>query len=206
MQTIRSYGRTSEIFDLGVSSRPFVGERVSGDLVWFRQDGDEFHLTLIDALGHGERAHLMAKKIASSLEESTFSTLTSMVRLMHDAARSELGAAASLVRIDTAEGLLETVTIGNTTVRIVDQDGPRDAPPTPGVLGQSIRTPLAHSTRLAGGEVILLFSDGVTSNFDESMYRRLKRTSAEAMSRLLLRRHGSTVDDATLVVLKYLKR
>ena len=203
MHTISSFGGSVEHLEFGVSSRPCLGERVSGDLVWFKQSDDVFFLALIDALGHGKQAHAMASTIEAALSSEDFGTLGTMIRIMHDSARSNLGAAASVVRIDTTDGALETMTIGNTTVRITKGQERYDAPPTPGVLGQSLRTPLSHSKRLSHGDVVILFSDGVSSEFGDSIYHRLSRMSAESISRLLLRKYGKSIDDASVAVIRY---
>jgi serine phosphatase RsbU (regulator of sigma subunit) len=186
-----------------VSSRPFLGERVSGDLIWFRKVDNILYLALIDALGHGTEANRMAVIIESALENSAFSTLKKMVSIMHESAKSDLGAAASLLRIDTSNGNFECVTVGNTTVRLTRDQQPYDPPSTPGVLGQSMRTPVSYTTKLVGGEVIFVFSDGVGSDFEQSMYPRLARMSAEAISRLTLRKYGKSVDVASVAVIKY---
>jgi hypothetical protein len=202
MQTIRSVEHKSDHFDIGAAARPCLGETVSGDLIWFRESEKFVDLVLIDALGHGSTAHAAAAGIRETLSQGEFRTTEDLVMAMHHTARNGVGAAASTVRFHPGSGVLETASVGNTTIRIVDGSNRSDFPSSPGTLGQSIRRPKPLATPLKPGSLVILFSDGISSEFDEPTYTRFGRMSARSIARLVVHRYGKAIDDASVAVLK----
>ena len=71
---------------------------------------------------------------------------------------------------------------------------------TPGIIGRPIRKVVEFSYELASGDLIAIYSDGISSRFDLKEYRTLP---AQECADLILRNHGKYHDDATVLTIRY---
>jgi len=175
-------------------SLPKLGETVSGDAVVTRVEDGTTLLAVVDSLGHGPAAAVVADRAceylaAVSLEKNA----RSLTEGLHDALRGTRGAAAMCCLL--RDGRIEGCGVGNVELRALTSRVPVVL--TPGILGVSL-----HRTRVFEGPLVkrtrlFLFSDGLSPRMDLLMFERL---SAEHACKALMERYRRSHDDATLLV------
>jgi phosphoserine phosphatase RsbX len=184
--------------------RPCMGERVSGDAVVIRELEHGLFAAIIDVLGHGPEANEVTHLIDAFLDRHATTDVSSLMMRLHQRLKGTRGAAVGLCAIDAAKGSIEYVGIGNTSIRrfgeaetrLVSQDG---------VLGQNMRTPLIQSLKLAAGDLILLYTDGVSDRFTANEYPGVLRHAPKEVVRIVLDRFGKDHDDSACIAIRYSK-
>ena len=184
--------------DTGISvawlTAPRVGESVSGDMVVVRHvEGHEAGLVgVIDALGHGPKAAVVADSSIDYLSRTPHASVAGYMNGLHENLRGTRGAAALLFLV-TARGLA-MCSVGNIELRSSNTKLPFVL--TPGVLGVRLRQPKVCEVPRATDRFVL-YSDGISGRFD------LKALSAHSPSELakhIFATHRRSHDDATVVV------
>jgi negative regulator of sigma-B (phosphoserine phosphatase) len=180
--------------------RPCVGERVSGDAALVeRRDGTLF-VALVDALGHGPEAHVVARQATSFLQANWTTDVVATMLALHDDLRGTRGAVAGLGSIEIATGDVRFAGVGNTEICTL---GPRASGlfSVEGLLGSRIRTPREQQLRLGDGEVLVLHSDGISSHFRSQLPQGAPSFSkAASLARTIVHSFGKKYDDASCVV------
>ncbi|WP_163997057.1 SpoIIE family protein phosphatase [Pyxidicoccus caerfyrddinensis] len=175
-------------------SRPKPGEVRNGDMALVRSQGEHTLLAVVDALGHGPVAAAVAADAARCLESQPLDAgVEPLLDAVHSALRHSRGAAIML-------GLFDGKTIhcggvGNVELRTRGTRVP--VVPTPGILGQSIRSLRTASAALSPGDRLVLFSDGLSYRLDLEYARKLPPNEA---CLLLMERYARPSDDATVMV------
>jgi negative regulator of sigma-B (phosphoserine phosphatase) len=173
---------------------PKEGERVSGDAVFVRLAEAGGVFAVIDALGHGERAAEAADAALHALRESqACDGVGALIDQLHVRLRGTRGAAAMVCVL--RDGQLEGCSVGNVELLSLGTHVPWV--PSPGILGASLRRMRIFAARLAPGDRLVLFSDGVSPRVDLSQYRGVAANDA---CRTLMSRHRRPHDDATVLI------
>lgn len=175
-------------------SVPKQGEKECGDTVVVRVEEGVVLLAVVDALGHGPAAAVVADHSRAFLAKAPLTAdVRALTEGLHDALRGTRGVAAMccLIRGDQMEGC----GVGNIELRSSKSRVPVIL--TPGVLGvQATRLRVFQAT-LSLGARIALFSDGVSPRMD---LERVDHLPAEEACKALLERYRRAHDDATLLV------
>jgi negative regulator of sigma-B (phosphoserine phosphatase) len=182
--------------------RPCMGERVSGDAVVIRPIEHGLFAAIIDVLGHGPDAHELTHVIERFLESHASADVSGLITALHQRLKGTRGAAAGLCAVDSTAGTLVYAGIGNTCIRrfgasetrLVSKDG---------VLGQNMRTPLVQSLTLEAGELLLLYTDGVSDRFTSGEYPGVLRHAPKDVVKNILDRFGKDHDDAACIAIRY---
>ena len=175
-------------------SRPCAGEELSGDEAIVRVDKERSLVAVVDALGHGPRAHEVASVAARFLHSCAIAV--DPVDVLHGLDRALAGTRGAAATICVHDG--ETVRcagVGNVELRSI---GTRvGLIPSPGVLGRRPRRVRSTNYRVSSGDRIALFSDGVSGriHLPEVQGRSLPSACSE-----LFDRYAQEGDDATLVL------
>ncbi len=176
-------------------SAPREGERQCGDLALVRDADGATLLAVIDALGHGPHAAAAAALAADHLSAAALDQgLTALVEGLHAALRGSRGAAAMIVLL-APDGRLQGCGVGNVELRTVGSRVP--AVLTPGVLGASINRLRTFEGRVAAGDRLVIFSDGLSSRMELDRVRGLAPGAAcDALMAQYRRPH----DDSTVLI------
>lgn len=170
--------------EIAGASEPKFGETANGDDIVVRSEAApgapsapgivaHFHgdsasagrilITLVDALGHGPRGADVARRASAYLREIPLSqaSVAAVMMGLHERLQGTRGAAAMvcLVEVDQIEG----ASVGN-----VDLRATLSRPPlvlTQGILGARMRPLRVFGARLLAGDRLVMFSDGIQSNF-----------------------------------------
>lgn len=205
--------------------------KVAGDSFDYAANGDTLHVAILDAMGHGLEATLLAAVAVSTMRNSRRSgyDLTATVLSMDAAVSSQFGPARFLTGIvgelHVPTGMWRWVAFGHPAALLLRDgqvvkrlDSVVDVPIGLGLLDGR---PQVGQERLQPGDRLLLHTDGVTEARDEHGEffgsERLEdlltreaagdRPVAETLRRLnlavLRHQHGRMQDDATVVMLEW---
>jgi negative regulator of sigma-B (phosphoserine phosphatase) len=194
--------RVDEALEYSSTIRPFPGETVSGDAVVVRSLEEGIFVAIVDVLGHGPEANKLTHVIDAYLSRYGASDVVGVMQNLHQHLKGTRGAAVGLCAINTLSGHAVYVGIGNTTIRhfgetetrLVSQDG---------VVGQNMRTPILQTLQLEAGDVLVLYSDGVSDRFSADNYPSILRHTAEELANNIVQRFGKDYDDAACFALRY---
>jgi len=182
--------------------RPCHGELLSGDSVVIRPLEQGLFVAIVDVLGHGPEAHDLTHMIDAYLSRYGSSDVSGLMKRLHQHLKGTRGAAVGLCAIDAATGRIDYVGIGNTVMRrfgsvetrLVSQDG---------VLGQNMRTPHPQTLQLESGDLVVLYTDGVSDRFTSGDYPGLLRHAPKEVASNIVQRFGKGHDDAACVAVRY---
>lgn len=175
-----------------------MGEVESGDLFASWPHGDGHVLALIDGLGHGPHAAAASLQARQCIEEDLSLGPADMLRRCDERMRGSRGAAITLL-VFRKGGRLLHAGVGNVDLVSVTQE-PIRAVCTPGVIGARIGRVRETAHTVHPGDLLLLYTDGISSRFSVQDFVALK---PQPMAETLLARHGKDHDDATCVVILY---
>jgi serine phosphatase RsbU (regulator of sigma subunit) len=182
--------------------RPCMGERVSGDAVVIRPLEYGLFAAIIDVLGHGPDAHQLTHTIEAFLDRHATADVSSLITRLHQRLKGTRGAAVGLCAIDSTAGIVSYVGIGNTSIRRFGESETRLVS-SDGVLGQNMRTPLLQSLKLESGNLIMLYTDGVSDRFTTAEYPGVLRHAPKDVVRIILDRFGKDHDDSACIAVRY---
>ena len=191
-----------ELLDYSSMVRPCVGERVSGDAVVMRVLDQGLFVAIVDVLGHGPEAHELTHVIDAYLARYGSSDVSAVMKRLHQHLQGTRGAAVGLCAIDVATCRVDYAGIGNTSIRRFGQAETRLVSQE-GVLGQNMRSPLHQTLQLNPGDVIVLYTDGVSDRFTAQDYPGVLRHSPRDVANNIVQRFGKDHDDAACIVVKY---
>ena len=182
--------------------RPCMGESVSGDAVVLRPLEHGLFVAIIDVLGHGPEANELTHLIDHFLDRHATADVSGLLTRLHQRLKGTRGAAVGFCAIDSATGHLDYVGIGNTCIRRFGESETRLVS-RDGVLGQNMRTPLLQSLELESGDLIVLYTDGVSDRFTAVEYPGLLRHAPKDVVRNILDRFGKNHDDSACIAIRY---
>jgi serine phosphatase RsbU (regulator of sigma subunit) len=182
--------------------RPCAGEYLSGDAVVIRPLEQGLFVAIVDVLGHGPEAHELTQVIDAYLARYGSADVSGLMTRLHQHLMGTRGAAAGLCAIDAASGRIDYAGIGNTVMRrfgkvetrLVSQDG---------VLGQNMRTPMPQTLQLDPGDLVLLYTDGVSDRFTSNDYPGVLRHAPKEVASNIIQRFGKDHDDAACIAVRY---
>lgn len=161
-------------------------------------------LALIDVLGHGAQARLVAQQAEAYLDAHYADGLTGLLQGLHAELLGTRGAVGAVCRLYLQEGLLECAGIGNITVKVI-RDKSETLISRDGIIGYHTIRPHVVQTPFAPGDIVLMFSDGIKSTVNYAAQKELLSKSASEIAGTILREYGTKTDDASCIVMKYLQ-
>ncbi|HEX7815984.1 ATP-binding protein [Dyella sp.] len=184
----------------GVSHHSMTEGTNSGDtwsIAW-RETG--ISALVIDGLGHGDEAANAAIAGAERFADTHMLSPVEALQSIHQAMMGTRGGAAAMARFDTCENQLHFVGIGNIGASLETGESSRGLASHPGIVGLQFRTlhPLIFSQ--AGGQLLIMHSDGLQSRWRLSDYPGLWHRHPAVIAALLHRDFCRGRDDATVLV------
>jgi negative regulator of sigma-B (phosphoserine phosphatase) len=174
-------------------------EVVNGDGVFMHSDEERLFVAIIDGSGHGPDAHIIAQASCEFIKTNINLELPDIMSRLHEKLRGTRGGVSIIGKLNynslefryVAIGNIELRKIGNSSKRAVSQGG---------VLGYSIRTPREQTMQLEANDRLILYTDGITSTFDENDYPTIRRDNAKVIANHLISDFAKNNDDATCIV------
>jgi len=191
-----------ELLEHSSQVRPCQGERVSGDAVVIRPLEQGLFVAIVDVLGHGPEAHELTHVIDTYLTRYGSSDVSGLMTRLHQHLKGSRGAAVGLCAIDATTGRIDYAGIGNTTIRRFGKTETRLVSQA-GVLGQNMRTPLHQIIQLEPGDLIVLYTDGVSDRFTSDDYPGVLHHAPKEAANNIVQRFGKDHDDAACIAVRY---
>ena len=66
-----------------------------------------------------------------------------------------------------------------------------------------MRSPRKQQLKLDQSDILVLYTDGVSENFEFNQYPQMKFHSASLIAKNIVRKFGNSFDDSTSIVLKF---
>ena len=184
--------------EIAAVSRPAAGMTANGDGWLVREDGGRLLITLADGLGHGEEAARAAQKAIAYIEQHRRQGLTEIMQGCHEEVRDTRGAVLGLARLEPEAGTLTYAGIGNIGIRLANPNPARPISLS-GIVGYTLRRVREETFPCAPGDLIVMYTDGISERFDLETLLRQTPGLRELAERLVAE-YGRENDDATVVV------
>jgi serine phosphatase RsbU (regulator of sigma subunit) len=187
------------MIEIGGLSRPLVGERYNGDSFYIYQDEELAVISVIDGIGHGKVAHQISQKVCNYLETIISPDPAAMITRTHEFMKGSEGAALGIGVVSgntfsfAALGNISCVIRGKTPKRFVSTEG------LLGVRGRSLKN---ETTKLSAGDLIVMYSDGISLQEFLNRPPNFHLFSANGLARIIMKDYGASYDDATVVVVQ----
>jgi anti-sigma regulatory factor (Ser/Thr protein kinase) len=188
-------------FVLGGVSVPIPGELECGDSWDAVCNQDVASLIVADGLGHGPGAAEAARSVIEAFRERPFDPPAVILERAHHFARATRGAAASVVRVESARNAVIFAGIGNVGGVVLNDGKGSHMLSQHGTLGHAVRRIHEGFYPLPSQARVILTSDGLKSHWDLTPYVELGIQSPATIAALLWRDFARGRDDATAVVL-----
>lgn len=188
---------------VAILGRPCEGERESGDDGVFVRHGDTLTMGVVDGLGHGILARDAAAPAAALLRRRAELDPSAVLAEVDVALRDTRGAVMAVARMDWSSSELAHAGVGDVHTHLYRPRECRRFSPVAGVLGppdQRRRSCVVEREPLQDHDVIVMFSDGLTTRVDISEDLQLLRRHPIVIAARLLERFGRSNDDALVLV------
>lgn len=194
---------TPRKLETGSFVRTATGHFVGGDLAIVQTHDDYIFLALVDVLGHGPQAYYTALELEEVILgwKDKFDILT-LMKALHEHQKQGRGAVISLCTIESLSGDVRYVGIGNATCRTMGEHS-HHMLTREGVVGHTLRTPSVERMTLEQHDVMLLYSDGVTSHFEIEEPSQLFFDPLDHVARRVVEQFGRDHDDASCIAVRY---
>ena len=186
----------------GIAERALPGEARSGDHAVFVTRARGALVAAIDGLGHGDEAADAADIAADVIAGHPDEEPVLLLERCHGALLNTRGVVMTVAWFDLEGARLRWTGVGNVEGRLVRVGGgPTEGAFTRGgVVGYNLPDTRVTTTGLEDGDVIVMITDGVESDFAESI---AAGGTAQQMADRVLATHGRAADDALVVVVRY---
>jgi len=185
---------------VGIVKRPCEGEVACGDACAVDETDSGLLVSVADGLGHGPHAETAALAFLAHVHADTELRLADIMATAREPLASTRGAAAALLRFNTATCRVEFTGVGNIHMHCVS-DVAMQPVCAPGIVGKPVRKILPFAFEWPRRALVALCSDGISSRLRLEEYAHLE---PQAIAEAILAEHGRAYDDATCVVVRYL--
>ena len=198
-----AHAAVSKGFEVGGVSVALEREEVCGDAWEVLSTPDRLRVMVADGLGHGPFAEVAAREAIGVFRSSLNESLSQLLLLVHQALGKTRGAAVAVGEITPAIGQARGAGVGNIATRLVHHTGSKNLVSDNGTLGASFRRAIECTHPWQPGMLLVMHSDGVSSQWDLEDYPGLANRHPSVIAGVLYRDFKRTRDDATVVVARY---
>lgn len=172
-----------------------------GDATFIRESETSVFMAIFDGAGHGYSAHKNADIAMQLIKKNTEQELCPLLLDLHQALKGTGGGVAGLCRVNKNTGQLSCAGIGNISVRLFKPESLRIVM-RGGVLGYEMVQPKLYQHQLKSGDVLMLYSDGVSNSFKTDDFPQFFTLRADEIARITIDYFSKILDDAAVIVLK----
>lgn len=186
--------------EYGVISKPKKEEVVNGDSFFIGEQNGFFLGAIADGLGHGIYANDASKLAVEYITKNTWVSLEDLIFGCHKALRGSRGAALSIIKILLNENMFEFAGIGNVDCKVYSKENFHPIT-VPGIVGYNVRKVKSFKYQIQEGDLICLFSDGISSKFELKDFLKFE---TQQIAEIINKLYGKDLDDSTVMVLKFI--
>lgn len=179
---------------------PLAGETESGDAWAVTHPGHRTTLMMADGLGHGPEAAKAAAAALQTLSAVPHQAPQLLTASCHEALRPTRGAALAVATLDPVAQQLSFAGVGNISASIYADGVRRQLMSHNGIVGHNMRTIQELKFPCPAGALVILASDGITTQWDLNQYPGLAARAPAIIAAVLLRDHSRGRDDASVLV------
>lgn len=190
------------VVEWGVAERPLPGQSESGDRCVVQIANGSVTFAVIDGLGHGSEAASASRAAVEVLESHADEGIVALFHRCHERLRSTRGAAMTVARYDAGAGSVKWLGAGNVRAILsrATPDGTteyRDMLVYSGAVGVRLPTIEASKLDVQPGDVLILATDGIQSDFAEALRQD---EDPQAQANRLMADYRVRTDDALILV------
>lgn len=199
----RLYPRRAGPQDLrfGISQHALHDDPACGDTWRIAVREEAISVLVIDGLGHGPDAARAADAGASAFTLNPSAGPAELIGDMHLAMAGSRGAAVGVARYDRQRNLLQFAGIGNIAASLLSPTASRGMASHPGIVGGQFRKAVNFDYAEAGGQLLVMHSDGLQSRWRLGDYPGLWQRHPAVIATLLHRDFTRGNDDVTVLVI-----
>jgi negative regulator of sigma-B (phosphoserine phosphatase) len=197
METIRE-----PMLEYGIAKYVLPGQGESGDhhIVCCTRNG--ILIAAIDGIGHGEEAANVSKTAAALLRSSAEEPIISLVEQCHEKLRATRGVVLSLAFVDHDYGMMTWLGVGNVQGVLMRSNSNKGNAQESlllraGVVGSQLPALQATVLPIARGDTLFFATDGVRSDFSNTLSAR---ENPQRAADRILEQYRSGNDDALVLV------
>jgi anti-sigma regulatory factor (Ser/Thr protein kinase) len=199
----RFYPRPVKVRDLplGISQHSLHNDPACGDWWEVAIKGSLISVLMIDGLGHGPEAEDASRAGAWAFNREPFAEPTLLLEEIHGDMRGSRGGAVAVAQFDGGSGALRFIGIGNIGATLLGAEKSRGMASHPGIVGLQYRKIPAVDYPQSGGQLLVMYSDGLQSRWNLSDYPGLMYRHPALIAAVLHRDYCRGRDDVTVLVL-----
>jgi anti-sigma regulatory factor (Ser/Thr protein kinase) len=190
---------------VGAVVKPISGEEVAGDAWAFDERDGGLSLIVADGLGHGLMAARASAEAISAFRRDSELAPIPVLNRVHAALRGTRGAAVAVAYVDFAQGVVRYAGIGNISGVVVSSGKPLSMVSHNGTAGFHIPRLQEFSYSLPEEGLIIMHSDGLTTNWNLDHYPGLRRRHPSIIAGVLYRDASRNRDDVCVVAARIAK-
>lgn len=189
--------------DSGFIIKPYQAGEPCADVVILKRTRTGVFFCLLDVSGHGFTAASLTRKAKQYVLKNTSRGLTQVMRGLHLYLKGTRGCVAAMGRIDAKKGLLHYVSNGNIGARIFKKSSSLRILPKTGIIGYIMPTPVQETHRLADGDIVVLYSDGIKDHFVRNECEHFLKENAQSIAKKILKLFSRGSDDSACLALRF---
>ncbi|MBN2381460.1 SpoIIE family protein phosphatase [bacterium] len=182
---------------VGTAQEPARGQNVCGDVFDIIPNGQTLTIAMADGLGHGPLAAEAAREFCSFVKTHKELPIDTVLEKSHKDIAHTRGTAGVVLNIDREKQSLTFAGIGNIELQAISAHPIRPIC-SPGVIGHRYHKILVFKYELTAGDLIAIYTDGISSRFQLKNYRHLQ---VDTMANAILQDHKKYHDDRTCITL-----
>jgi anti-sigma regulatory factor (Ser/Thr protein kinase) len=185
----------------GAVNIPVRGETECGDGFLVIEGATSTLYMVVDGLGHGPQAAEAAREAVMVTQQHAARPAQEIVLFAHDALRKTRGAAMSVAIAHHDRGVISYAGVGNISAVLQRDAQMRSLVSQNGTLGAVLpRQVQEYQYPFEPGNLLLMFSDGLSSKTSISGYAGLQNRHPQLVAGVLFRDFSRKRDDATVLV------
>jgi anti-sigma regulatory factor (Ser/Thr protein kinase) len=193
--------RTPLRTEVGAVCIPLPGEVECGD-AWECIDDDADKVVMVaDGLGHGPEAALASGTAVSVPGRFPGSSCARLMDIAHGELRATRGAAIAVTRI--TGNTLTFAGVGNIAACVFQGCSRKQLVSHNGIVGNNLRKVQEFSVPLEGGDLLVMNSDGLASNWSLDAYPGILSSDPAIIAAVLYRDFWRRRDDVTVLVIRF---
>jgi phosphoserine phosphatase RsbX len=205
MENLKPPTLKTPTLEWGVAAAPLPGQTESGDRFLVEPFSDGALLAVVDALGHGHRASLIAAQAIDTLARHARESVAMLIRRCHEMLRGRYGATMSLASFDWPSHRMTWLGVGNVAGVLVPHAFQATSAATRlmvrgGVVGGDLPDLRPIVIRLAPGDTLIVATDGIHEEFADELPSDL---TPQPLADQLFAHYAKSTDDALVLVVRY---
>lgn len=181
---------------------PKPGETACGDRWCYHERVEGIVVAGIDGLGHGLGAEQASTEACRIFEAEKHRPITRIMQILHEGMRPTRGAAVTLLEVDWDAGRVTSVGVGNVAAALITGNETKRIATDNGIVGHVMSRPRELTHGCQPDTVLVLHSDGLTSNWQVDRYPGLMQHHAALIAGVLYRDCKRGRDDSLVVVIR----